>query len=127
MISDRDIHDARVSLKKARALLKLIRSQVEEDFWKREYETLRSSGRALCGLRESAVHRKVLKDIKKKKPAVFKKISNPAIEQLMRKPDRDQVMPEETLGSLEEIGSSLKSRISEYVLNHWAVLNRLCL
>lgn len=111
LISDRDIHDARVSLKKARALLKLIRSQVQNDFFSREYDTFRKSGRALCDLRESAVHRKVLKEIRKKNPVIFKRLNNQVIDSLIRKPETEDGLSDETLRSLEEIGNSLQKSV----------------
>jgi len=110
-ISDRDIHDARVSLKKARALLKLLRSQLHDDFYLREYETISKSGKALCALRESAVHRKLLKDIRKKHPDIFKKLSNPEIDRLVRKPEKDQGLPGESLKILDEVSASLKKSL----------------
>ncbi len=111
MITDSDIHNARVSLKKARAILKLIRSQIQEDFYYREYETLKRSGSALCDLRENTVNRKLLRDIRKKSPAVFKKLNHPAIEKLIRKPERNEDQTEETLKILDNIGSSLHKSV----------------
>ncbi len=110
-ISDGDIHDARVSLKKARALLKLLRPQLHGDFYLREYETMKRSGRALCGFREGAVHRKLLKEIRKKNPEVFRKLSHPVIDELLRKPEKTQGLPAETLEVLEEVGTSLKKSV----------------
>jgi CHAD domain-containing protein len=111
LISDSDIHDARVSLKKARAILKLIRSQVQDDFFKREYETFRKSGRALCDLRESTVHRKLLKELKKKSPVVFRNLDNELVEKLIKKPEKSEGMAAETLKSLDGIATSLQKSV----------------
>jgi CHAD domain-containing protein len=85
---DKKVHDLRVLMKKSRAVMKLIGSQAEREFHDREYATFRESGRIARSWRETAVHRKTLKDLKKKYPGVFSRIAdNEKILSLIKKPE----------------------------------------
>jgi CHAD domain-containing protein len=68
---DKVIHDVRVLMKKSRAVMRLIGSQMDEESYKREYQSMREVGRIMRTWRETSVHRKILKSIRKKYPHIF--------------------------------------------------------
>lgn len=68
---DKAVHDIRVLMKKSRAVLQLVRSQMDEESYRREYQTLREVGRLMSSWRETSVHRKVLKNLRKTHPVPF--------------------------------------------------------
>jgi len=68
---EKAVHDIRVLMKKSRAVIKLLSGQIEEESFKRDYESLREVGRMLSVWRETSVHRKILKDLKKKNQDLF--------------------------------------------------------
>ncbi len=83
---ERAVHDIRVLMKKSRAVMRLIASQVDVETFERNYMAFREVGRIMCSLRESSVHRKTLKDLKKSYPAVFDMLKeNEKLELLMKK------------------------------------------
>ena len=101
---ERIIHDVRVLMKKSRAVMKLLASSTDNDFFSREYGTFREVGRTLCSWRESSVHRKILKDLKKMHPSVFKQLNeNPKIEFLIKKTDPPAEPSPEMKDTLEKI------------------------
>ena len=65
------IHDIRVLMKKSRATLRLLKSQVDDESFNRDNLAFREIGRLLCGWRESSVHRKTLKTLKKEHQSLF--------------------------------------------------------
>jgi CHAD domain-containing protein len=70
------VHDVRVLMKKARAAIKLLRSIMDEDSFRREYGAFRETGRIMSSWRESTVHRKLLRDFKKRHPALFTRVKD---------------------------------------------------
>jgi CHAD domain-containing protein len=103
------IHDIRVLMKRSRAVMRLIVNQVEKQTFEREYVTYREVGRLMCSWREDSVHRKTLKYLKKKKPALFTLLKdNEKINSLMKKtaalpePAKDIENNIETIESLLE-------------------------
>jgi CHAD domain-containing protein len=84
---DEAVHDIRVLMKRSRAVIKLLSSYLEEDSFRKEYLTFRDTGRALCSFRETSVHRKTLKWLKKEHRELFSRLAgNEKIELLLRKP-----------------------------------------
>ena len=82
------VHDVRVLMKKARAAIKLLRSNMDEDSFNREYGAFRETGRIMSKWRESAVHTKLLRDFRKRHPAIFARVKDEnAIRQLLEKHD----------------------------------------
>lgn len=71
---ERVIHDVRVLMKKARAALKLLRTSLDEESFRREYTAFRQTGRIMSSWRESTVHSKLLRDFRKRHPALFSRI-----------------------------------------------------
>lgn len=68
---DKAVHDIRVLMKESRAVLQLIRPQLDNESYKREYQALREVGRLMGSWRETSVHRKVLKSLRKEHTALF--------------------------------------------------------
>ena len=101
---DRIIHDVRVLMKKSRAVMKLVAGTAGSDFFNREYGTFREVGRILCSWRESSVHRKTLKELKKMHPSLFKQLAgNQKIESLIKKTDQPEEPATEMKETLEKI------------------------
>jgi CHAD domain-containing protein len=98
------VHDVRVLMKKSRAVMKLISSQTDEESYNREYDAFREVGRIMCSWRETSVHRRILKQLKKENNMVFSMLmENEKIDALMKKPD-DQMEPSPVIVSdLEKI------------------------
>jgi len=65
------VHDVRVFMKKSRAVMKLLKNQIEESTFEREYKTFRETGRIMREWRETSVLRKILKLLRKKHPDIF--------------------------------------------------------
>ena len=82
------IHDVRVLMKKSRAVMRLIVSQIDEEFYNREYGTFREVGRIMSSWRDTSVHRKTLKYLKKNHPGLFSRLTdNEKLENLLGKTD----------------------------------------
>jgi CHAD domain-containing protein len=105
---DGAVHDIRVLMKKARAVMKLIVSQVNKETYAREYGTFREVGRIMCTWRETSVHRKTLKDLRKKKPSVFSKLrENEKLEELMKKNEAPAELSQEIKNDIVRIADLL--------------------
>jgi CHAD domain-containing protein len=80
------IHDIRVLMKKSRATLRLLKSQLDEETFNRENQAYREVGQLLCAWRESSVHRRTLKVLKKENPDLFTRLEdNDQIRMLLSK------------------------------------------
>ena len=80
------IHGVRVLMKKSRAALKLVSTQIDSDSFDRDMLALRSVGRLMSSWRETSVHRNTLKELKKRYPAIFSQIQdNEKIKALLKK------------------------------------------
>jgi len=78
------IHDVRVIMKKSRASVKLVKSRIGAESFTREYSAFREAGRLMRSWRESTVHQKILKNLKKRYPSVFAQLEgNNAIESVL--------------------------------------------
>ncbi len=98
------VHDVRVLLKKSRATMKLLKSQIEEPVFSREYLTYREAGRIMQAWRETSVHRKILRDLRKKHPDVFLHLDNhEKIVELLTKPEIISTPSLETKENIEKI------------------------
>jgi len=69
--TEKVIHDVRVLLKKSRASVRLLKPLMDQASFNREYLTFRDAGRLMAAWRETSVHRKLLKDLKKRYPELF--------------------------------------------------------
>ena len=101
------VHDIRVLMKKARAVMKLIESQVDAEGYTRDYYAFREAGRIMRIWRETSVHRKTLKDLKKDHSKIFSMVSDEKIEALMKKPDPLPEAPVAITNDLEKINELL--------------------
>jgi CHAD domain-containing protein len=82
------VHDIRVLMKKSRAVMKLLSTQLDQESFKRDYSAFREVGRILSLRRETSVYRKTLKDLKKGHTELFSRLQdNEKLNILMKKPD----------------------------------------
>jgi CHAD domain-containing protein len=102
--AEKVVHDVRVLMKKSRASIKLLKSQIDEESFNREYGTLRDVGRIMQSWRETSVHRKLIKSLKKKYPRLFSQLTdNEKINLLLNKPDVSNTPSSEMKESIENI------------------------
>ncbi|MGQ9621646.1 MAG: CHAD domain-containing protein, partial [Bacteroidales bacterium] len=103
---DDAVHDIRVLMKKARATMKLLTPQIDEKTFEREYNSFKEAGLLLASLRETSVHRKTLKSIRKSHRGLFSRLeTNEKIRNILKK-ESDIILSEEQkkrLLHLEEI------------------------
>lgn len=89
------VHDVRVLMKKSRATIKLLKTQIDEESFNREYCSLREIGRIMQSWRETSVHRKLLKDMKKRHPGLFSQLAgNEKINLILTRPEIIEPSPE---------------------------------
>jgi CHAD domain-containing protein len=97
------VHDIRVFMKKARATVRLLQTQVEDELFIKEEVAYREIGRMMSSWRESSVLRKTLKVLKKENPDLFSKLAeNVKIAELLKKPDAQS-----------ESGETIKLRVDQ--------------
>lgn len=70
------VHDIRVLMKKSRAALKLVKTQLDEESFQREYLACREAGRMLTAWRENYVYRKTLRALKKENRKLFVRLED---------------------------------------------------
>ncbi|HLN21993.1 MAG TPA: CHAD domain-containing protein [Bacteroidales bacterium] len=105
---DSAVHDIRVLLKKSRATLKLIGSQVITDFSLKDIQSLKEAAAMMSVWRDNTVLRKTLKEIKKDYPGLIDKLKDdPRISSILIKPEHHNGTPETALTS-EKIGELIK-------------------
>ena len=105
---EKAVHDVRVLLKKSRAVMKLVKSQIDEPAFNREYNTFREAGRKMQDWRETSVHRKILKGLRKKHPEIFAGLKDhEKLNFLLRKPETIIEPSPETKENLEHITTQL--------------------
>lgn len=105
---EKAIHDIRVLMKKSRAVMKLIASQVDKDTFTRNYSAFKEVGRIMCSWRETSVYRKTLKDLKKSYSAIFDQLKeNQKLDILMKKPEIENEVPADIKNDLETINELL--------------------
>jgi CHAD domain-containing protein len=98
------VHDVRVLMKKSRAALRLAGTQLDKESFDRDIHAFREVGRILHWWRETSVHRKALKELRKEYPRIFSGLpENEKIYNLLKKPDPVQEPSEELKAGLEEI------------------------
>jgi CHAD domain-containing protein len=103
------IHDVRVLMKKSRAALKLVASQLDKEYVNMDIEAQREVGRKMCNWRETSVLRKNLKELKKEFPEIFYQLTdNYKISLILRKPDPVAEPTEELKAEAEGIKELLR-------------------
>jgi CHAD domain-containing protein len=116
------VHDVRVQMKKSRASIKLLKTQMDGESYNKEYHTLREVGRIMQTWRETSVHRKLLKDLKKKHPELFSHLTgNEKISLLLSKPEIVSEPSPDMKKGLENIMDLLHK--SEYRLRFMSMNN----
>lgn len=103
------VHDVRVNMKKLRAVLKLMTSQFDKNPYERDIHAFREVGRIMCLWRETSVHRKILKEIRKEDPDIFVRLNgNEKLATLLKKSEPVQELSEEMKTGLEKINDMLR-------------------
>jgi CHAD domain-containing protein len=98
------VHDVRVLMKKSRSVLKLAGPQLDKESFNREIHTFREVGRIMCSWRETCVHRKTLKELRKEYPGIFSRLQeNEKLVSLLKKAEPVQEPSEEIKAGLEQI------------------------
>ena len=119
---EKAIHDVRVLMKKSRASIKLLKAQMDGDPYNKEFCTLREVGRIMQTWRETSVHRKLLKDLKKKHPELFSHLAeNEKINLLLGKLIIGSEPSSDMKNGLENINDLLHK--SEYRLRFMSMNN----
>ncbi|MCU0472245.1 MAG: CHAD domain-containing protein [Bacteroidales bacterium] len=101
------VHDIRVLMKKSRSVMKLVESQVDAEGYTRDYYTFREVGRIMASWRETSVHRKTLKELKKNHAKLFSMADDEKLEALMKKPDLTEGDQAGIMNDLENINELL--------------------
>ena len=119
---ERVIHDVRVLMKKSRAVMRLIVSQVDREFYSREYGSFREIGKIMSTWRDTSVHRKNLKDLKNNHPGLFSRLTdNEKLEKLLRKASTPaEPLPDLTtgLGQINDLLGKAGYRIRFQAMNN---------
>lgn len=85
---DDAVHDIRVLMKKSRAVLRLTTPLFENELRGKDNISLKRVGRIMSEWRDTSVHRKTLKELKKEFPDIFARLEgNDKIVMLMKKPE----------------------------------------
>jgi CHAD domain-containing protein len=106
---EKSVHDIRVLMKKAKAVLRLIDSQIDNNLSTREARSIREVNKIMSSWRDTSVFRKTLKEMKKKHPSVFSKLEdNVVLSDMMIKPEAFQDKEDEIKADLLQINELLK-------------------
>jgi CHAD domain-containing protein len=98
------VHDIRVFLKKARAAVRLLNSQLDDELFIKENVAYREIGRMMASWRETSVLRKTLKILKKENPDLFLRLAeNEKIQSLLKKPEIKPEVSGEVKLKIEQI------------------------
>lgn len=109
---DKAVHDIRVLMKKSRALLKLAAPQLDSQYSSRDLAELKEVGKIMCTWRETSVHRKTVKELRKEFPEIFSRLNeHPVLNQLLSKPILAEEPDAELSSSLEQIKSLLNKSL----------------
>jgi CHAD domain-containing protein len=108
-VPDEDaVHDVRVLMKKSRAVLKLAGPQLDKEYFEKDFFALREVGRIMRLWRETSVHRKTLKDLRKEFPDIFSALhENEKLVSLMKKTEPVSEPSEEMKAGLDLIDDFL--------------------
>jgi CHAD domain-containing protein len=107
---ENSIHDIRVLLKKSRAVLKLIGPQIDDGYAEKDIDSLREAAGIMSSWRDTSVHRRTLKELKKEYPGIFSELQeNERIMSLMRKPEVIAEPTDEMKQNISDISALLSS------------------
>jgi CHAD domain-containing protein len=98
------VHDIRVFMKKARAAVRLLNSQIDDELFIKENVAYREIGRMMSSWRETSVLRKTLKGLKKENPELFLRLAeNEKIQSLLVKPEIEPEVAGDVKLKIEQI------------------------
>jgi CHAD domain-containing protein len=107
--ADSSVHEMRVLLKKSRAALKLVSSQVDGGQNTKDIQSLKEAARHMSSWRDTTVHRKTLRDLKKDYSGLFDKLRDHVkIAAILRRQEAAKESSPELNESIEIIESLLK-------------------
>jgi CHAD domain-containing protein len=116
---DRAVHDARVSFKKMRALLRLVYGELGRDIFKLENREYRDAGRRLAATRDTAVVALTLEELVHQ---FDKQLADPDIKTLRKRLRRSRAVQQtdrkQTLLQVAESLSAAKERVETWPINH---------
>jgi CHAD domain-containing protein len=116
------VHDVRVLMKKSRSVMKLIINQIDKEAFNRDYTAFREVGRIMRLWRETSVHRKTLKELKKEHPKIFSMLhENQKLEALMKRdenPEESSPDIKNDLKKIEDILNKAGFRVRFRALNN---------
>ncbi|OFY59026.1 MAG: hypothetical protein A2X04_08330 [Bacteroidetes bacterium GWF2_41_9] len=117
-----EVHDIRVLMKKSRAVLKLTCPLTDTELQNKDIHDLKRVGQLMSILRDTSVHRKTLRDLRKEFPGIFKSLAgNEKIGKLMQKPE-DISEPDLTMNSeIDEINELINK--SGYRIRFYQIQN----
>jgi CHAD domain-containing protein len=121
-INDADtVHDIRVLMKKARAVLKLTAHQDNNIYYERDIAGLREVGRILCCRRDISVQRKLLRGLRKEFPGIFDHLQDNArlnlfLQKQESSPESHEELKKES-GKVEDILNKTNFRIRFQPMN----------
>jgi CHAD domain-containing protein len=102
------VHDIRVLMKKSRAAVRLLNTQVEDELFVKENIAYREIGQLMTSWRETSVQRKTLKSLKKENPDLFLRLlENEKVTALLKKPETETVVDETEHLRIEQIDDLL--------------------
>jgi CHAD domain-containing protein len=115
------VHDIRVFMKKSRAAVRLLNSQVDDELFIKENVAYREIGRMMASRRETSVQRKTLKLLKKEHPDLFLRLSdNEMIQTLLKKPETESVVDgadQFKTGQINDLLNKASYRLRFYTLD----------
>ena len=114
------VHDIRVLMKKARATVRLLESQVVDELFTKENDSYREIGRLMTISRETSVQRKTLKLLKKENRVLFNRLQeNIRVMSLLEKPEISETESEQKKAELlNELLVKAASRLRFYNLDN---------
>lgn len=116
---DRAVHDARVSFKKIRAVLRLVYGELERDIFKLENSEYRDAGRRLSTTRDTAVVAGTLEELV---GHFNKQLAHPDIKTLRKRLRRSkveqQINRKQVLLQVAESLSSARQRVETWPIDH---------
>jgi CHAD domain-containing protein len=109
VVPDEDVvHDVRVLMKKSRAALKLVAPQIDKEYFDRNMFAFREVGRCLSTWRDTSVHRKALKELRKNFPDIFSLLhNNEKLTDLLRKSEPLSEQSDDMKAELDKIDDLL--------------------
>lgn len=107
---DASVHDLRVLLKKSRSALRLMSNLVNQEYNRKDIESLRRAATLMAGWRDNSVLRKTLKEIRKDHTGLFMHLQdNDTINKLLSKPEIPAENQEENTVKYKEITSLIRT------------------